>query len=319
MILGTRGSPLALTQTHWVRDRLMTAHSDLVVTVEIIRTTGDRNQLAPPRSLPGSKGPDGGKGIFVKEIEDGLLAGRIDAAVHSLKDLPTGQPPGLIVAATPQREDPRDALVTREEVALEALPRGARVGTGSPRRAAQLRAVRPDLIFEPARGNVDTRIRRMMGGAFDAVVLAVAGLSRLGYMRGTASGGAFIHPIPEEICLPAVGQGALAIETREADTRTRSLISTLHDPVAAAEVAAERAFLGALGGGCRVPVAALARATNGRLSLAGLVASPDGSEIVKVRGESAVDSAADLGRRLALEALELGARAVIRRYEESGG
>ena len=193
MILGSRGSPLALWQTNWVTDRLRTCHPGTGFTIEIIRTTGDRQQLADPGSGFGSD-----KGIFVKEIEEALLASRIDAAVHSLKDLPTEQPDGLIVTAIPVREDARDVLVTRDGASIHSLPSGSRVGTSSPRRSAQLEAIRPDLQFSPVRGNVDTRILKMMGGGFDAIVLAAAGLRRLGYLDD-APGGARVWMIPEEI------------------------------------------------------------------------------------------------------------------------
>ncbi len=206
MILGTRGSPLATGQTGWVRDRLVEAHPGLAIEVRIIRTTGDRQQQNPPEAMFGSAAAASDKGIFVKEIEEAMLAEAIDAAVHSLKDLPTEQPAGLVIAAFPPREDPRDVLVTREGLTLEALPPGARVGTGSPRRAAQLMAVRKDLVFQPVRGNVDTRIRKMAEGEFDAVILAAAGIRRLGLvddegrLRGEA---ARCGPLRwSSVCLP---------------------------------------------------------------------------------------------------------------------
>lgn len=310
MILGSRGSPLALWQTNWVRDRLMAEHPGLEVSIEIIRTTGDRRQQTEP-------GPEfgGDKGIFVKEIEEALLESRIDAAVHSLKDLPTEQPEGLVVTAIPAREDPRDALVTRDGASMLSLPAGSRVGTSSPRRAAQLAAFRPGLHFSPVRGNVDTRILKMVEGKFDAVVLAAAGLRRLGYVDGSMPGNARVWMIPEEICLPAVGQGALAIECRAGDAATRSSLRVLHDEGAAAEVNAERAFLAAMGGGCRVPVAARAVADcEGNLSLRGVVAAPDGSRVISVVLDGPVTDAHDLGRRLGLAALERGAGEIIKAF-----
>lgn len=309
MILGTRGSRLALGQSGWVRDRLRDAHPGSSFDLIVIKTTGDRRQET-------ASGEPTDKGIFVKEIEEALLDGRIDAAVHSLKDLPTEQPEGLEICCVPVREDPRDVLVTKDGLALEALPKGARVGTGSPRRAAQLLAARPDLDVAPVRGNVDTRIRRLLEGTFHAVVLAGAGMARLG-LRTTADRwevvGAIGVPIPEEICLPAVGQGALAIESRRGDEASVTCVRVLHDPASAAEVAAERAFLEALGGGCRVPVAALARAlpNPGSIAMTGVVIAPDGSKTIRVRGEGDAGGAGDLGRRLASEALARGAQELL--------
>ncbi|HET9481844.1 MAG TPA: hydroxymethylbilane synthase [Candidatus Polarisedimenticolia bacterium] len=310
MILGTRGSPLALAQSGWVRARLMAVHPGLRVELLVIRTTGDAQQASTPDrpfGAPGDAMSESAKGIFVKEIEEAMLERRIDAAVHSLKDLPTTQPAGLAVVCHPPREDPRDVLVSREGHTVEALPAGARLGTSSPRRAAQLLAARPDLLVTPVRGNVDTRIRRMLEGRFDAVILAAAGLSRLGGLLDRRPDGARIRMIPEELCVPAVGQGALAIETREDDAESRSLVAVLHDPDTALEISAERSFLAALGGGCRVPVAARARATPGRLSMRGIVASPDGRRIVRVDGEAGSETGPDLGRRLAARAIEQGA------------
>ena len=317
MILGSRGSRLALAQTAWVRDRLMAAHPGLVIDVQVIRTTGDLQEAASPEAPARAKGSISIKGIFVKEIEEALLEGRIQAAVHSLKDLPVEQPDGLVVSAVPAREDPRDVLVTRDGAGWSDLRAGARVGTGSLRRVAQLRASRPDIVFEAVRGNVETRIRKMMEGLFDAVVLAAAGLLRLGLLAASGSrpaGGARILHLPEDLCLPAVGQGALAIETRAADRATRDLVVSLQDPATAAEVAAERAFLAALGGGCRTPVAALARAhpQGGSLTMQGVVADPEGSPIIRVSGQGIVEEAERLGARLASVAMKRGAAAILR-------
>ncbi len=240
--------------------------------------------------------------------------------MHSLKDLPTDQPEGLAIAAVPHREDPRDVLVTRGGAALEDLPRGARIGTGSPRRAAQIRAVRPDLDLAPVRGNVDTRIRRMLEGRFDGVILAAAGLSRLGVLAGmsgdapgapAAPSTARVSFLPEDQCVPAVGQGALAIETRALDTAARALVAAIHHAQTAAAVASERAFLAALGGGCQVPVAALALVRDGRLALRGVVASTDGRRLVRVTGESAIGGAVQLGESLARQAIEQGADEIL--------
>ena len=225
LIIGSRGSALARWQADWVRETLAGAVPDLETEVRIIRTQGDRAQSIPFEQLPG-------KGFFVKEIEEALQAGTIDLAVHSMKDLPAELPEGLALAATAAREEPRDALCSSAGVDLEALARGARVGTGSPRRASQLLACRPDLRIEPIRGNVDTRVRRLREGRVDALVLAAAGIRRLGIDVPHVL-------LPPEISLPAVGQGALGIEIREADDATRALARRLdHPPTAAARVPA---------------------------------------------------------------------------------
>lgn len=312
MILGTRGSPLAMAQSRWIRQQLEKAHPDLEVAIEIIRTTGDEHQKTRGETWITSVGEDG-KGIFVKEIEEALLAGRIDLAVHSMKDLPTSQPDGLAVTAIPRREDPSDALVTLVGHDLAGLPRGARIGTGSPRRAAQLLAARPDLAMAPIRGNVGTRFRKMKEGRYDGVILALAGLKRLGAMDDPPGKDqelpvpGMVRALPADVCLPAVGQGALAIETREADSETRARIAVLDDAGTAAETRAERAFLEALGGGCRVPVAALGSISSGTLRLRGVVASEDGRRLIRVEGEGSPDQALALGRRLAEEAIRDGA------------
>ncbi|HZE89634.1 MAG TPA: hydroxymethylbilane synthase, partial [Verrucomicrobiae bacterium] len=246
LVIGSRGSPLALRQSGMMRDAIAAHNPGLKVEIAVIRTTGDRQQewTAPPTAQTA------GKGIFVKEIEEALAAGRIDAAIHSMKDLPTEMPAGLCIAAIPEREDPRDVLAARSPAEFDALPMGARIGTGSPRRVSQLRHRRGDLSYVPLRGNVDTRLRRMREGDVDAVILAAAGLNRLGLMQPDFTF------LPPGICLPAVGQGALAIETRDEEGWVRSAVRTLHHPATAAAVVAERAFLSKLGGGCQVPVAA---------------------------------------------------------------
>jgi len=297
-----------VAQSGWVRDRLRQATPGLEIDTIVIRTTGDQQQASPPDTFFGAPGGATDKGIFVKEIEEALLEGRIDLAVHSLKDLPTDQPAGLVIAALPSREDPRDVLVTREGTGFDALPRGARLGTGSPRRAAQLRLARPDLVIEPVRGNVDTRVRRMREGRFDGVVLAAAGLSRLGMLKAGALEGAAAVPIAVEICMPAVGQGALAIETRHDDAGARAAAGAIADEDTRREITAERAFLAALGGGCRVPVAALARMhAGGELWLRGVVAAPDGSACLRVDRRGAAERAEELGQWLAKDAMDRGA------------
>ena len=289
--LGSRGSLLALTQSRQVAAALEGAHPGLKVELEVIRTTGDRQQgwVETPAAL----GASGGKGIFVKEIEEALLEGRIDAAVHSMKDMPTEIPAGLGVVCVPKRQDPRDVLVARGGGGLAELPEGARVGTGSPRRISQLRHARRDLRFVPIRGNVDTRLRKVSAGEVDAVVLAAAGLARLG-MTGTGA-----VPLAPELCLPAPGQGALAIEARRADDAVLALLADLHDGETAVCVEAERAFLEELGGGCLVPAAALAALEGARLTLRAVVADPDGRRLVRVSVEGGKQEAGALGREAA--------------------
>ena len=297
LIIGTRGSQLALWQTNWVRSKLEACHPGILVEVKIITTTGDRVQNV---SLP--KLGEQGKGLFTKELEDAILDNRIDLAVHSLKDLPTDFTAGLHIGAICEREDVRDALVARPGIeSFEQLPPGARVGTSSLRRHSQLLAVRPDLAIEPVRGNVDTRLRKLDEGQYDAIVLAAAGLRRLGRADRIT------QYLDETLVLSAVGQGAVAIESREADASTNRLIGALnHEPTRLACLA-ERAFLKGLGGGCLVPIAALAKLQGGDLTLAGLVARPDGSEIVRATASGPMEDAASIGLRLASELLARGA------------
>ena len=313
MNLGTRGSPLALSQSEWVCSRLVEAHPGLQIKLVVIRTTGDGQQGEAEGTFFGSGGQSL-KGIFVKEIEDALLDGSIDCAVHSLKDLPTEQPADLVISAIPVREDPRDALATRHGGRLEDLPEGACVGTSSPRRAAQLLAARRDLRIEPVRGNIETRLRKMESGALDAVVLAAAGLARLGLSDPdgrTRDGGARVCILPIDVCTPAAGQGALALETRTGSRTTRRLLEAIHDEASAAQVEAERAFLEALGGGCRVPVAALARPTTSGLEMRGVVLSADGAARVVVEGACARGAGIEMGIGLAREALRAGAASIL--------
>lgn len=302
--IATRGSDLALTQTRHVARRLSTAlgvETELVV----LRTTGDRIQ---DRSL--SK--IGGKGLFVKEIEEALLDGRADVAVHSAKDVPAKIAPGCVIAAHPEREDPRDALCCRVRGrGLADLPEGARVGTGSTRRAALLRAHRPDLEIVPLRGNVPTRLARLEGDELDAIVLAAAGLDRLGL------GDAIDERIPPEVMLPAVGQGVLALETRAGDA-WESRIATVEPEEVAAVSRAERAFQSTLGGDCSVPLAGFAeRDGRGGLRFRGLVSSLDGASVVRDEEIAPESAAAALGSRVAERVLEAGGRAILDRIAES--
>jgi len=290
LILGSRGSRLALAQAHWIEARLRSTVPPVLVEIRVVKTTGDRATgalLASGENV----------GLFVREIEEELLSGGIDLAVHSLKDLPLAQPEGLRIAAIPVREDPRDVLVTREGIGLEDLPPGARIGTGSPRRIGQLLARRRDLKFAAIRGNVDTRLRKLSEGQVDALVLALAGLNRLGVSRAGS------HPLSLEVMLPAPGQGALAVEIRSRDEQLGKILQKLlDDPATTAAVRAERALLKTLGGGCQMPVGALGRVSGDSLELLGVVAAADGQRILRdtIRGPSAlpIEAGVELGERL---------------------
>ena len=290
IVIGSRGSQLALWQSRWVAARLASFGEE--TRIEIIKTKGDQVQDVP-------LGQVGSKGLFTKEIEDALLDGSVDLAVHSLKDMPTELPPGLVLAAIPEREDVRDAMVGRTLAELQA---GARVGTGSLRRGAQLRALRPDLDVQGIRGNVDTRLRKLDEGQYDAIMLASAGLTRLGWAGRISQ-----YFEPSEIC-PAVGQGALAIETHESK---RGIAARLHDASTGIAVRAERALLATLGGGCQVPVGAHAKLTGNALQLRGIVASPDGTRILRSLLAGNAEAPEDLGRRAADELIQQGARELI--------
>ncbi len=293
LVIGSRGSQLALWQANHIQQRL--AAAGVESRIEIIQTTGDRitnvslSQLGPMTST---------KGLFTKELEEALLDGRIHLAVHSLKDMPTVLPPGLRLAAIPAREDVRDALVGRT---LDELPEGARVGTSALRRQAQLRALRPDLIVESIRGNVDTRLRKLDEGQFDAILLAAAGLRRLGWAKRISQ-----YMSLEEMC-PAVGQGALAIET----TDDFHGVDFLEDPETRIAITAERSLLRALGGGCQVPIGAHAIVNGSTLQLHAIVASVDGSLIVRQELDGPASQAEELGAKLAESLIEMGAREIL--------
>jgi hydroxymethylbilane synthase len=298
--IGTRGSALALWQAGWVKARLEALHPPITIGAEIavIKTTGDKILDVPLARV-------GGKGLFLKEIEEALLAGSIDLAVHSLKDVPAEIPEGLLLAAIPPREDPRDAWVSRTASSLNALPMGAVVGTSSLRRQAQILHLRPDLTVLPLRGNVETRLRKLDEGVCDAVILAAAGLHRLGWReRITAY-------CPSAEILPAIGQGALGVEARKDDFETLALLSPLDDPETARCVLAERAFLRRLGGGCQVPIAGHAALREGRLTLEGLVASPDGRQMIRQAITGPPSEGEALGIQLAERILEAGGREIL--------
>lgn len=266
--VGTRRSPLALQQTRWVIDQLQKACPGLEVRVVPIRTEGDVDRETPLVQM-------GGRGVFVTEVERALRSGDVDFAVHSLKDLPTAPADGLVVAAVPLREDVRDALVTPGGISLDQLPRGATVGTGSPRRQAQLAQTRPDLRFVGIRGNIDTRRRKALEGEVDATILAMAGLKRSGLIEGA-------QPIPTDIMLPAAGQGALALQCRSDDIGTQEVLRSIDDPEAYAAAKAERDLLALLRAGCHAPVGAYCRRVGDEWVLEATVAKPDGSDQAKI-------------------------------------
>ncbi|MGQ0662014.1 MAG: hydroxymethylbilane synthase [Pseudomonadota bacterium] len=291
--IGTRGSALALAQTGEVRDRLARAHPELAapgaIEIVVIRTTGDKIGDRPLAEL-------GGKGLFTKEIEEALLAGAIDLAVHSIKDLPTWLPAGLEIVCVLTREDPRDAFLSPRAPNLDALAAGSRVGTSSLRRQAQVLRRRPELRVVPLRGNVDTRLRKLGAGEVEATLLALAGLRRL----GLADAATCVLSVRE--MLPAVGQGALGVEARADDRATRDLLGPLHHEPSAACIAAERGLLAALDGSCRTPIAGLAEiGADGRLSLEALVIRPDGTAEHRARRAGSAADAARLGREAGAE------------------
>jgi len=298
VVIGTRGSALARWQADHVGAELARLAPGLEITQQIIVTEGDRFQTGPVIER-------GGKGVWVKEIEAALLAGAIDLAVHSLKDVPGQLAEGLALAAIPPRADPRDVLISRDGHALRALPPGSRVGTSSLRRVCLLRAARSDLRIELLRGNVDTRLRKVAEGVVDAAVLAAAGLDRLGFSERIT------ERLSTHDMLPAIGQGALAIETRADDPAVRALCRRLADPAAEATVAAERALLLGLGAGCRTPVAGHGTIEGGMLRLRGLVGRPDASEILRDEESGPVDDAAAIGGRLATRLIARGAGRIL--------
>jgi hydroxymethylbilane synthase len=303
IVIGTRGSTLARTQTAWVGAALKRGHPGLDVREQVISTTGDRRTDRPLPEI-------GGKGLFTAELETALLDGDIDAAVHSMKDLPTELPVGLCVGAVPARETPFDALISANGGRLNDLPSGAKVGTSSRRRQAQLLSARPDLRIESIRGNLDTRIRKLHEDDWDAIIVAAAGLARLGRLDEAT------EVLTPGKMLPAVGQGALAIQTRVGDDATAVALSVIHDEHTARGVAAERAFLHALGGGCHVPIAGLAEVAAGKetLALRGLVAAVDGS--AEARGSRTGESPEDVGRELAQDLLDRGAARLLAEADE---
>lgn len=295
--IGTRGSLLARAQAEWVGRKIRARYPNAKVESIVIKTTGDRLLMEAVQNL-------GGKGVFVKEIEEGLLRKEIDVAVHSLKDLPTETAPGLILAAIPEREDARDAFVSLDGAPLSALRSGARIGTGSLRRRAQILHYRPDLEIVAMRGNIDTRLKKLDRGEVDGLIIAAAGLKRIGKADRISE---FLAP---EICLSAPAQGALCLEARANDA-VQEMVSFLHDAAAAAEVTAERAFLRRLEGGCNLPVGARAFPGGVGLRLLGVVAAGDGSRLIRGEASGPVQEGEILGVRLAEELLRQGGREIL--------
>jgi len=316
--IGTRGSALALWQTDWVKSKLENIFPDCKFEVIRIQTRGDRISDVPLESI-------GGEGVFVKQIEIALLSSEIDLAVHSMKDLPTVLPDDLIIGAIPERSDPADVLISKhdeqraESKELRAkssklyalcpmlyhLPEGAKIGTSSLRRRAQLLHARDDLAIRDIRGNVGTRLAKLRSGDLDAIVLASAGVERLGY------GDLMTQRLPYDICLPAVGQGAIGVEMRAEDKELRDMVRGIDHLESAAAVRAERAFLRSLGGGCRVPIAALGTVDSGELNLVGLVAQRDGRRVMRSGASGRQEEAEDIGKRLARLLLDMGARSIL--------
>ncbi len=300
--IGTRGSQLALWQADWVKSALLAKDPSLSIERVIIKTTGDKILDAPLAKV-------GGKGLFVKEIEEALLDGRIDLAVHSMKDMPADIPEGLCIGAVPKRESPFDVLISKTGTPLAELPHGACIGTSSLRRAAQLLVARPDLDILPLRGNLDTRMRKLEDGRMDAIVLAAAGVKRLGLADRITE---YIDP---DVMLPAVGQGALCIETRTDDPRTASRTAALNHARTRAAVSGERAFLNRLEGSCQVPIAALGTTAGDRFTLTGLVAGIDGAAIVKDTLTGAMAQSDRIGIQLAEKLLALGADKILQQLK----
>jgi len=296
--VGTRGSKLALAQTNYVVDALKKAAPETEADICVIKTKGDIMQDVSLAQI-------GGQGVFVKEIEEALLAGNIDLAVHSMKDVPGETPQKLIFAAIMPREDARDILVSRGNVKMEFMPKGAKIGTGSLRRAAQIKAMMPDVNIMPLRGNIDTRLKKIETENLTGVILAAAGMKRMGYL------GKITQYLPVELMLPAAGQGALGLQVRGSDADLAGICARLNHPQTAAEVSAERAYLRALGGGCRLPMAAYGLLEGERLTLEGLLAAPNGSTVIRDKVWGEIEEAQVLGKKLADLILEKGGKGLL--------
>jgi len=298
IIIGSRGSQLALCQTQHIVNRLQDLHPQFRFVIKRIRTKGDEHSSEPSFCFEE-------KGEFVRELEEALLAGEINLAVHSFKDLPLELPEGLEIAAVNQREDARDVLVSMKANSLSQLPRGASIGTGSPRRAAQIKAFRPDLDVVDIRGNLDTRLRKVSSGQFDGIILAAAGLIRLGWEERIT------EYLSMDICLPAVAQGALAIEVREGDEEIKRLVSVLNHKPTRQATTAEQVFLRCLGGGCRTPIAAFGQINSGTLQLEGMVSTPDGGKLLRAKVEGSAELPEEVGSLLGEKLIARGGREIL--------
>jgi hydroxymethylbilane synthase len=298
IIIGSRGSQLALWQANWVKSQLENLHGNADISIRVITTSGDKIKDVPLSKI-------GGKGLFVKEIEEALLAKEIDLAVHSMKDVPIEIPSQLEISIITKRENPLDALISKNGKKLADLPQGATIGTSSLRRSSQLLNHRNDFKIHPLRGNVDTRLKKVEEGKYDAILLASAGLNRLGWSNRIT------EEISHEIIIPAMGQGALGIETRLGDSKTYNFISSLNHEQTNYEVSAERALVGKLDGGCQVPIGAYAKTEDNLITLKGLVASLDGKIIHKSEIVGPIDDAINIGQDLGEELLKMGANEIL--------
>ncbi len=299
LIIGSRGSGLALWQANWIKSQLEELHSGLQVEITIIKTSGDKIQDVPLTKI-------GGKGLFVKEIEEALLRRDVDIAVHSMKDVPMKLPYELEISVVTERENPFDALISRNNIKLDDLPKNAKIGTGSLRRSSQLLKYRPDLEIVPLRGNIDTRIKKLDSEGLDAIILAAAGLRRMGWADKIA------QIIPAEIILPAMGQGAVGIETRKHDPEVFEAIMALDHEETHLALDAERSFVDVLDGGCQVPIGAYATLEEKNITLSGLVASLDGKTIFQASQQKLLTEAKQLGLELGKEILAMGADKVLK-------
>ncbi len=304
IIIGTRGSKLALWQAHWVKSEIEKNHPELTVELSVIKTKGDKILDVPLAKV-------GGKGLFVKEIEDALLSGKIDLAIHSMKDVPAEIPEGLTIGAIPLRENPQDVILSRNNLKLMDLPKQAKVGTSSLRRSSQIRKIRPDLEILPLRGNIDTRLRKLDEGEFDAIVLAAAGVRRLGFADRIS------EYLPPEKVLPSVGQGALCIEIRLADPRIEAIVRTMDHSDTNTVVSGERAFLHRLEGGCQIPIAAHGKVDGKDFTMTGLVADLTGETIIKETLTGPREDSVALGIALADRLLARGAKTILDQVKET--
>ena len=296
--IGTRGSKLALMQTSFVADKLRKIMPETNIEICVIKTSGDIMQDVSLLTI-------GGQGVFVKELEDALLSKKIDLAVHSMKDVPGETPDELMFAAILPREDMRDVLVSRDNIKMESMPKGAKIGTGSQRRGAQIKAILPDVNIVSLRGNIETRLKKIETENLTGVILAAAGMKRMGLAEKIT------QFLPVETMLPAVGQGALGLQIRKMDIDLAKICASLNDMTTATEVTAERSFLRALGGGCRLPIAALGKLEGQRLSLEGMVAAPDGSTMIREKINGAKREAEELGKTLAEIILKKGGKKLL--------